>query len=102
MKLGRLEGSQIEEPVGNVHKLVLQVNSLDELVGELADNMVVAVYGGDIQLVKEMPNLIIKLFDQKVWIPMTGAPPIDQAGQIYLKATVYRWEPSLWDQLFKS
>jgi hypothetical protein len=97
---GRQDGAQVEETVGNVHKVMLEVANLDELLREIADNLVLAVYGGDVQVVKEMPNLIVKLFARKAYVPMPGAPPLDQAGQVFLKATVYKWEPSLWDQLF--
>lgn len=101
VKLVHVDGAQMEETVGSVHKLMLMSNSYADLVRELADNMVLAAFGGDVQLVKEIPNLIVKLFDHKAYVPMPGAPPLDQPGQLYLKATVYRWEPSLWDQLFK-
>jgi len=101
VKPAKVDGSQIEETVGNVHKVMLEVNSLEELVRELADNIVLAIFGGDVQVVKEMPNLIVKLFDSKAYVAMEGAPPLDAVGQVFLKATVYRWEPSLWDQLFK-
>lgn len=101
VKPARVDGVQMEETVGNVHKVMLEVNSVDELVREVADNVVVAVFGGDVPLVRQMPNLIVKVFDSKAYVPMEGAPPLDAAGQMFLKATVYRWEPSLWDQLFK-
>lgn len=95
------DGVHMEETVGNVHKVMFVANSLEELVREVADNMVLAAFGGDVQLVKDLPNVIVKLFEHKLYVPLPGAPPIDQAGQLFLKATVYRWEPSLWDQLFK-
>ncbi|HLN62685.1 MAG TPA: hypothetical protein VK464_14155 [Symbiobacteriaceae bacterium] len=97
----KLDGVQVEETVGDVHKVVFQANSSAELVREIADNLVLAVFGGDVQIVQDVPNLIVKLFDQKTVVPMPGAPPLDQAGQTWLKATVYRFEPSLWDHLFK-
>jgi hypothetical protein len=95
-----MEQTQLEETVGSVHKVLLPASSFPELIRALSENLVVTVYGGELQIVREMPNLIIKLFDRKAVVPVPGAPPLDQAGQIFLKATVYRWEPSLWDQLF--
>lgn len=95
-----MEQTFIEETVGSVHKVMLPAGSFSELLGALAENLVVAVYGDEVQIVREMPNLIIKLFERKAVVRVPGAPPIDQSGQIFLKATVYRWEPSLWDQLF--
>lgn len=101
VKLVTSDGTQMEEAVSNVHKVMMDVNSLDELIAELADNLVMALYGGDVPLVKDTPNLIVKVFDSKAYVPMPGAAPLDAAGQVFLKATVYRWEPSLWDQIFK-
>jgi hypothetical protein len=96
-----MDGAHVEETLGSVHKVIFDAISLDELIREVADNLVLAAFGGDVQIVTAMPNLIVKLFETKGYVPIPGAPPIDQAGQVYLKATVYRWEPSLWDQLFK-
>jgi len=93
------DGSQMEEAVGHVNKQVLTVSSYNELLRLVAENMMLAVYGAEVQLVKEMPNLIVRLFDQRAIIPTPGAPPLDAPGQIYLKATVYRYTPSLWDSL---
>jgi hypothetical protein len=101
VRLVTVDGTHMEETVGNVHKVLFDVISPDELIAEVADNLVLAAFGGDVQIFKEMPNLIVKLFESKAYIALPGAPPIDQAGQVFLKATVYRWEPSLWDQLFK-
>lgn len=100
VRLNRVEGTQVEETVGNVHKITFLITCLQDLVRELSDNLVLAVYGGDVQVVQSMPNLIVKLFDHKQVVAIPGAPPLDQPGQIYLKATVYKWEPSLLDQLF--
>lgn len=93
-------GQDPEETVGHVHKVLLTAVSFQDLVQQLAENLVVAIFGGDVQLAQSMPNLVVKMFESKAWIPVPGAPPVDQAGQIFLKATVYRWEPSLWDQIF--
>ncbi|HEY3368633.1 MAG TPA: hypothetical protein VGK74_26545 [Symbiobacteriaceae bacterium] len=97
----RSDGSLMEEPVGPVQKMVLYIASYDDLVRTVAENMILTVYGSDLQIVPHLPNLIVKLFDRKVFVPVAGAPPLDQPDQIFLKATVYRYEPSLWDQLFK-
>lgn len=100
LKLVRPTGQNQEETVGSVHKVLLTAASYDDLLRQVAENLVVAAFGGDVQLVDTMPNLIIKLFDSKAYVAIPGAPPIDQAGQIFLKATVYKWEPSFWDQIF--
>ncbi|HYF78416.1 MAG TPA: hypothetical protein VD973_14865 [Symbiobacteriaceae bacterium] len=100
MKLVRPMGQSQEETVGDVHKVLLTATSYDDLLSQVAENLVVAAFGGDVQLVDSMPNVIVKLFDKKAYVAVPGAPPLDQAGQIFLKATVYKWEPSLWDQIF--
>lgn len=101
VKLVAVDHTHLEETVGGVHRVILTAGSFPELVRAVAENLVLTVYGGEVQIVKEMPNLIIRMFDRKAYVPTPGAPPLDQAGQVFLKATVYRWEPSLWDQLFK-
>lgn len=100
VKLVRLDSQGHEETVGPPHKVMLTATSYDDLVRQLAENLVVATFGGDVQLVTAMPNLILKLFEKKTFVPVAGAPPVDQAGQLFLKGTVYRSEPSLWDQWF--
>ncbi|MDF2627311.1 MAG: hypothetical protein K0R39_1142 [Symbiobacteriaceae bacterium] len=100
MKLVRPLGANQEETVGDVHKVLLTATSYDDLLRQVSENLVVAAFGGDVQLVDAMPNLIVKVFESKAYVPIAGAPPIDQAGQVFLKATVYKWEPSLWDQIF--
>lgn len=101
MKLVRLDSEGREETVGPVHKVLLTASSYDDLLRQVAENLVVATFGGDVQLVEAMPNLVLKLFEQKAYVAVPGAPPIDQAGQLLLKGTVYRSEPSLWDSWFK-
>ncbi|HWI60270.1 MAG TPA: hypothetical protein VNT75_00385 [Symbiobacteriaceae bacterium] len=100
VKLVRLDAQGHEEPVGPLHKVMLTATSYDDLIRQLAENLVVATFGGDVQLVDAMPNLILKLFETKRYVAIPGAPPIDQAGQLFLKGTIYRSEPSLWDQWF--
>jgi hypothetical protein len=100
VKLVPMDHSQMEETVGSVHKVILTAGSLEELIRAVAENLVLAVYGGEVQVVTEMPNLIVRLFNRKAYVPTPGAPPLHLPGQTYLKATVYRWEPSLWEQFF--
>lgn len=96
-----MDGAYVEEPAGPVHKLLVPIETEQELIATVAENMVLAVFGGDLQVGERMPNLIVKLFDRKAFIPLPGNPPVEQPDQVYLKATVYRYEPSLWDQFFK-
>lgn len=94
------DGTRMEESVGGLQKLVFTAGSFDELLLHVAENAVLAVYGAELPVVKELPNLIVKLIDRKSFVPVPGGPPVDQAGQVFLKATVYRYEPSLWEQIF--
>lgn len=100
VKLVGTNGAKVEESVGGVQKLIFDAGSVAELVHEVAENALLTVYGAETPIVTDMPNLIVKLFDKKVFVPMAGAPPLDQLGQIYLKVTVYRYDPGLWEQLF--
>lgn len=99
VKQGELDGSAVDQPIGPPSKLAVTVKSRDELLEAIAENALVAVYGAEIALVKTMPNLIVKLLDQKRRVPVTGAPPLDAKEQPFLKVTVYRFEPSLWERL---
>lgn len=94
------DGITIEETVGPVHKQVFFAPSEDELVRGVAENLLLFVFGAEAPVVKELPNLIVKLFDQKARVAVEGAPPLEQQGQIFLKVTVYPYHPSLWEQLF--
>lgn len=94
------DGCLLEESVGGLQKCLFTAASVDELINQVADNIVLAIFGAELQLVREMPNLIVKLFDRKAQVPMAGAMPLDQPDQIWLKATVYRYEPGLWERLF--
>ncbi len=94
-----VDGAKMEETVGTVHKLIFVADTVPELIRVVAENMVLVAFGSEVQLVREMPNLIVKLFDQKRFVPIPGAPPLDEPDQLYLKATIYEFRPSLWDQL---
>lgn len=99
VKPGQLDGANIDHPIGPAQKLAITVKSRDELIAAIAENALITVYGAEIPLVQEMPNLIVKLLDQKRRVPVAGAPPLEAVGQPFLKVTVYRFEPSLWDRL---
>jgi len=100
VKLVSSNGSKVEENVGQTEKLIFDAHSPAELVRQVAENALLTVYGAEVPIVADMPNLIVKLFGTKVFVPMEGAPPLDKPGQIFLKVTVYRYDPGLWEQLF--
>lgn len=99
VKPGELDGSIVDQPIGPASKLALTVKSRDELIEAIAENALVTIYGAEVPLVKEMPNLIVKLLEKKRRLQVPGAPPLDAKDQPFLKVTVYRFEPSLWDRL---
>lgn len=99
VKPGLLDGSIVDQPIGPASKLALTVRSRNELIEAVAENALVTIYGAELPLVQSMPNLIVKLEGRKVRIHVDGAPPLTAADQPFLKVTVYRFEPSLWERL---
>lgn len=100
VQFGSMDGTPVETAISPVHRVVFTAASIDELVEQVAENLVLQVFGAETQVVRELPNLIVKLFDHKAMIPMDGAPPLDAPDQVFVKATVYRYDPGLWEQLF--
>jgi len=71
-----------------------------ELLYAVAREVVLTVFGDVVQVVKDLPNLKVRLLDRRADVHLPGAPPLDQAGQIWLKVTVRRYEPGLLERLF--
>lgn len=94
------DGTTVEENLAPPTKQIFTAANADELLHQLADNVLLAVFGAEAPVVQEMPNLIVKLLDKKAQVAVPGAPPLTQPDQIFLKATVYEYSPSLWDTLF--
>ena len=89
-----------EERVVPGQKRVLSVSTGRELLYAVAREVVLAVFGDVVQVVKDLPNLKVRLLDRRADVHLPGAPPLDQAGQIWLKVTVRRYEPGLLERLF--
>jgi hypothetical protein len=100
VKPGLLDGAHVDQPIGPAQKLMITIKSRDELIEAIAENALVTIYGAEVPLVDRMPNLIVKLLVRKAKVKVEGAPPLDAADQPFLKVTVYRFEPSLWDRFF--
>src|SRR5690606_13572922 len=92
-------GAPPTEQVGEVQKRVDTAGSYNELIHLIAREIVLAVYGAEVQVVTEVPNLIITLLGHRHRVHMPGAPPLDEPDQIFLKVTVYRYQPSLLELL---
>ena len=89
-----------EERVVPGQKRVLSVSTGRELLYAVAREVVLTVFGDVVQVVKDLPNLKVRLLDRRADVHLPGAPPLDQAGQIWLKVTVRRYEPGLLERLF--
>lgn len=89
-----------EREVLPAQKVVKEVRTEKELLYQVAEQVVLTVFGSELTVVSDLPNLILKLFDQKTLVHLPGAPALEQADQIFLKVTVYRYEPGLWKRLF--
>lgn len=93
-------GAPAEETVGTTTRVFFTALAAAELYEQVAQNVLLKVYGEEIQTVTALPNLILRVEDRKVRVAMPGAPPLDQPGQIFLKVTVFAWRPGLWERLF--
>lgn len=91
-----------EQEVLPAHKLVREAMTEKELRYLLAEQVVLTVFGSELTVVTDLPNLVVKLNDRKSTVHLPGAPPLEQPDQIFLKVTVYRYEPGLWARLFGS
>jgi hypothetical protein len=100
VRMEQVDGTWIEQTVGPVHKLIFLAGSYGELVHQVAENVVLAVYGAEVPIVQAIPNLIVRFFTHKARVPMPGAPPLEEPGQIFAKVTVYEYAPDLWEQMF--
>lgn len=96
----RRDGST-EERVMPGRKVVHSVVTGHELVHAVAEAIVLTVFGELVQVVKELPNLRLRLLERRAQVHLPGAPPLEQDGQIWLKVTVRRSEPGLLERLFR-
>lgn len=96
----RRDGST-EERVMPGRKVVRSVVTGHELVHAVAEAIVLTVFGELVQVVKELPNLRLRLLERRAQVHLPGAPPLEQDGQIWLKVTVRRSEPGLLERLFR-
>lgn len=89
-----------EERVVPGRKRVLSVTTGRELLYAVAREVVLTVFGDEAQVVTDLPNLKLRLLDHRADVHLPGAPPLDQAGQIWLKVSVRRYEPGLLERIF--
>lgn len=71
-----------------------------ELLYKVAEQVVLTIFGAEVRVVDDLPNLIVRLLDHRATIHLPGAPALDAPDQIFLKVTVSRHEMGLWEQLF--
>lgn len=94
------DGIPGEETVGELHKHQFVARSFPELVRSLAEQIVLTIYGAEIQIVTEIPDMVLKLYGHKTRVKSPFTPARRQADPLYLKVTVYYAPPSLWENLF--
>lgn len=81
-------------------KRVEEATTESELLYKVAEQVVLAVFGSEITVVTELPNLMVRLLDHRATVHLPGAPALDQPDQIFLKVSLSRHEPGLWQRLF--
>lgn len=79
---------------------VIDASGPTDLLYEVSAAVVLSVFGDEVQVVDELPNLQVRLLDRKGTVRLPGAPDPQQDGQIWLKVAVNRHEPGLWKRLF--
>jgi len=89
-----------EERVLPGRKLVLTAATGKELLYAVAREVVLTVFGDLVRVVDDLPNLTVWLLDRRGEVHLPGAPPPEAAEQIWLRVTVRRFEPGLWERLF--
>ncbi|MFB5082645.1 hypothetical protein [Symbiobacterium thermophilum] len=89
-----------EERVMPGRRDVRSVMTGQELAHAVAESIVLTVFGGEIQVVDQLPNVKLRLLDRRADLHLPGAPPLDQDGQVWLRVTVRRSEPGLLERLF--
>jgi len=81
-------------------KLIIDAAGPTELLYAIAAEVVLSVFGDEIRVVDDLPNLLLRLLDRRGEVHLPGAPDLAQEAQIWLKVTVHRHEPGLWQRLF--
>lgn len=95
-----MDGSLVEQTVGATSRTYMTALDAADLYDQLAAQVLLKVFGQEEQVVADLPNLIVKVLDQKGRVPMPGAAPLENPDQIWLKVTVYEFQPNLWERLF--
>lgn len=89
-----------EELVMPGHRVMVTAQTGPELLNAVARAVVLATFGAEIQVVRDLPNLSVRLLDRREVVHLPGAPPPENPDQIWLKVTVRRYEPGLLARLF--
>lgn len=74
--------------------------STKELLYAVALEVTLAVFGGENRVVRDLPNLAVRVLDRRAKIHLPGAPALEAPGQVILKVSVSRHQPGLWTRLF--
>lgn len=93
------DGVLMEETVGTTTRVFFTARNAPDLYEELAQNVVLKVYGEEVETTRTLPNLVLKIGLRKEKVALSGAPPLSQPDQVFLKVTVYEYQPSLWERV---
>jgi len=92
-------GSPVELTQGSTTRIILEAETTEEFYRILAENIVLKVFGEELRLTRGVPEIVLKLFDDKYHLPPKGKYA-DHTTELKLKVTVYRHRPGLFDRLF--
>jgi len=87
-----------ETSFGPAERLIVEAENEEQLYQRLGEQVVLTVFGPEVQVVSKMPNLIVDLFGKTRRVYMEGAPSLDAPGQPYLKLSIEHYAPTVWPQ----
>jgi hypothetical protein len=92
-------GSPVEVTQGSTTRLIFEAHEPEELITTLAENIVLKVFGEELRLTNGVPEIALKLFEDKYYLEPRG-PYADHTTDLKLKVTVYEHRPNLFERLF--
>lgn len=89
-----------EREVSAAYREPLDAMDKADLVRQVAEQIVLVVFGSETSPVTELPNLRLFFLGHRAVVHMPGAPDPNQPGQVFLKVSVADRRASLWPQWF--
>lgn len=97
LRFVRVEGGE-ECEISAALREPLEAMDKADLVRQVAEQIVLFVFGSEATPVSDMPNLRLFFLGHRAVVPMPGAPDPSQPGQVFLKVSVTERRASLWPQ----